>query len=205
MNQSDHATICVQTLAVSDTFSILDLFQHFAHQHWAVLLDSADSQHPDSRFDIMVAQPVATLVTQGKSTSISHGETHTSSQQNPIDLLSQWQDSLFPQSKINPSELVEQLPFCCGALGYFAYDLGRRFEQLPQLAQKDSQSPDMAVGLYSWAVVRDNHSNKTYLCWHNQYPAPQANELLALLNQKPAATHFKVHGQWQAYGQSGLC
>jgi len=206
MSPSDHATICVQPLAVSDTFSILDLFQHFAHQPWAMLLDSADSQHPDSRFDIMVAQPVATLVTRGQITDITHNKQQSQSQShhNPIDLLSQWQQLLFPQSNsTQTNELTSVLPFSCGALGYFSYDLGRRFEQLPNMAEFDTQSPDMAVGLYSWAVIKDNLSNKTYLSWHKDYEAPTSKALLSLLSTGVADTSFSLKGAWQANMDKG--
>jgi para-aminobenzoate synthetase component 1 len=47
------------------------------------------------------------------------------------------------------------LPFIGGALGLFGYDLGRRFERLPAVAQQDIQVPDMAVGIYDWALLRN--------------------------------------------------
>ncbi len=49
------------------------------------------------------------------------------------------------------------LPFQGGALGLFGYDLGRRFEILPDTAARDIALPDMAIGLYDWALIVDHH------------------------------------------------
>ena len=54
-------------------------------------------------------------------------------------------------------EVISQathLPFIGGALGLFGYDLGRRFERLPSLAARDVTIPEMAVGIYDWALLR---------------------------------------------------
>jgi para-aminobenzoate synthetase component 1 len=55
------------------------------------------------------------------------------------------------------------LPFTGGALGYFSYDLGRRFERLPVLAADDEKMPEMAVGIYDWAVVVDHRERRSWL------------------------------------------
>ncbi len=43
---------------------LLEYFSAIAAEPWAMLLDSAASNHVNSRFDIVVARPVATLVYQ---------------------------------------------------------------------------------------------------------------------------------------------
>ena len=48
-------------------------------------------------------------------------------------------------------------------MGYFSYDLGRRIETVPQHASNDLEIPDMAVGLYNWAVVVDHHKRRSWL------------------------------------------
>ncbi len=61
----------------------------------------------------------------------------------------------------------EDLPFQGGALGLFGYDLGRRFESLPEIAQQDIVLPDMAVGIYDWALVVDHQRQTVSLLSHN--------------------------------------
>lgn len=54
-------------------------------------------------------------------------------------------------------------PFQGGAVGYFAYDLGRHLERLPRLAVDDLEMPDLYVGLYSWVIAHDHLRNRTWL------------------------------------------
>lgn len=55
------------------------------------------------------------------------------------------------------------LPFLGGALGLFGYDLGRRFESLPAHAVADIALPDMAVGIYDWALIVDHQRREVSL------------------------------------------
>ncbi|HBX22518.1 MAG TPA: aminodeoxychorismate synthase, component I, partial [Desulfotomaculum sp.] len=46
-------------------------------------------------------------------------------------------------------------PFNGGAVGYFSYDLGRRFEVIPSLAVDDLATPDLCLGFYDVVVAVD--------------------------------------------------
>jgi len=173
------------------------LFSALSGQPWAMLLDSAQADHPNSRYDILVANPVATLVTRGTQTTIEFAGGRIFSQADPLRLLEHWQQQLL--GKFEPSSNCT-LPFVGGALGYFAYDLGRRFESLPELAEDDIRIPEMAVGIYNWALVYDHHHQQATLvsC------GPQAEQVqaqmeqwltrLKIAEQKP----FRLTGSWQA-------
>ncbi|MGR2462613.1 aminodeoxychorismate synthase component I, partial [Salmonella enterica] len=56
----------------------------------------------------------------------------------------------------------------------FGYDLGRRFESLPEIAQQDIVLPDMAVGIYDWALVVDHQRQTVSLLSHNDVNARRA-------------------------------
>ncbi|MGH8751290.1 MAG: aminodeoxychorismate synthase component I, partial [Burkholderiales bacterium] len=60
------------------------------------------------------------------------------------------------------------LPFCGGALGYFSYDLARRIERLPNLAEDMEKLPEMAIGIYDWALVVDHHARRSVLASHGR-------------------------------------
>ena len=78
------------------------------------------------------------------------------------------------RSSVDPLELLRralgevdtiggELPFTGGAIGCFAYDLGRRFERLPAIAARDIDFPEMVVGIYDWAYVIDHRDKRAWL------------------------------------------
>lgn len=140
-------------------------FKPLSSQPWAMLLHSGFADHAHSRFDIIVAQPCATLVTHGQTTVISEGEATTTSIVDPLALVHQQQVKHNLQPQAHP-----HLPFLGGALGLFGYDLGRRFETLPSQADADITLADMAVGIYDWALIIDNQRQEVSLI---SYDDPQ--------------------------------
>ncbi|WP_276202049.1 hypothetical protein [Salinivibrio socompensis] len=119
------------------------LFDQIAHQPWAMLLHSATRTHPDSRFDILVADPVATITARHNQVTTCYADgTTTTHDQDPFHWVAELQAQLLPAA-----EPIAPWPFIGGALGYFGYDLGRCVEVLPALAKDELEVPDMAVGL----------------------------------------------------------
>ncbi|URQ62584.1 aminodeoxychorismate synthase component 1 [Pantoea alhagi] len=170
--------------------ALSELFGRVAHLPWAMLLSSGSADHPDSRFDIMVADPVATLETRGEVTRIRKGDVVTESAADPLSLLQAEQASLL--SAVAPRD---DLPFQGGALGLFGYDLGRRFERLPQQAIADIATPDMATGIYNWALIADHQQQTLTLVDHQP-----ADARLRWLNSlpPPIAAPFRLTRRWQS-------
>ena len=166
------------------------LFERIAHQPWATLLDSgqmlnASTGMPGSqygRYDILVAEPFITLVTTGEHTEVSQNGEISLSNEDPFlilkTLLGQYQAS------------VSSFPFAGGALGYFGYDLGRRLEKLPSLAQFDAHLPDMMIGIYDWAVVVDHREKTCHL-------VSSAFQASTKANWSTLCAHFEVPYQTQ--------
>ncbi|MBY7913244.1 aminodeoxychorismate synthase component 1 [Vibrio fluvialis] len=165
------------------------LFSKVESQPWAMLLRSASDTHIDSRFDILVAHPIVTLTTFGDETEVREPSGVTLSQDDPFELLATLQQHYLPAL-----QYTDDLPFIGGALGYFAYDLGRRVERLPSLAKHDLTAPDMAVGLYEWAIVVDHQLKTARVIGQN---IENAESLLADGNQKPL-TPFALSSPWQS-------
>ena len=124
-----------------------------------------DSGHPGShygRFDIIAAAPQCLLETRGTNTSVRYCDGRIeASAQDPFYLLKQ----LLP---IDQTTHSNSFPFIGGALGYFGYDLGRRVETMPSLAQADIGLPDMSVGIYPWAIVQDHAQQQSWLVINEQ-------------------------------------
>lgn len=167
------------------------LFSRIESQPWAMLLRSASNTHIDSRFDVLVAKPIATLETIASDTHIRTESQQTVSQDDPFLLLDELQQQLLPNLELDASW---DLPFVGGALGYFSYDLGRRVESIPEIASKDLHTSDMAVGLYEWAVVVDHKLKKACLVGQNIKQAWQW-----LNEQSPSVSEdFTLIGDWQS-------
>ncbi len=131
------------------------LFAPWADRRWAVFLDSGFPRSRQGRYDIIAAEPMVTLVTRGNLTEIRENGNIRLSPEDPFQLVRQ----ALGKSAATPPEL----PFCGGAIGYFGYDLARRLEKLPELALDEENSPEMAVGIYDWAVVVDHLQRRTWL------------------------------------------
>jgi para-aminobenzoate synthetase component 1 len=180
---------------------------------WAMLLHSGFADHAHNRFDIVVADPVITLETRGETTRISRADDDFDSPADPLSLLKQALDACELSATTNPD-----LPFQGGALGLFGYDLGRRFESLPELAEADLDVPDMAVGIYRWALIVDHQLQRVSLLSHDD--PQQRLAWLEALHATPTKP-FTLTSPWrsnmtreeygekfrqvQAYLQSGDC
>ena len=153
---------------------------------WAVWLDSAGL----GRYDILCAQPVATLVTRGAETEITDAAGMRHSNDDPFDLIR--------QQLGEPVATMPSIPFCGGASGYWGYDLARLIKLLPALAQDAERLPDMAVGIYDWAIVFDHQQKTAQLVSQQRYAETEALlpgilERLQCADGLPADT-FSVKG-----------
>lgn len=148
-------------------------YEAVADRPWSVFLDGGCRNPMQSRYDIVAADPWCTLVTRGAMTQV---RTETSTRVLPDDPFALLARAL---GRIVPSEA--DLPFCGGAIGYFGYDLGRRIERIPEIAVDDMQLPEMAIGLYRWALVVDHVEARAWLATSGDHACPESvwRELLA--------------------------
>lgn len=139
------------------------LFTKIADEPWSMFLDSAYPEIDLGRYDIIVGRPMVTFETNGDSTRVIEliNNKETKSNEDPFLLLKKY---LGKQEKN-----LSGLPFCGGAVGYFSYDLGRKIEVLPEVAKQDVHMPDMAIGIYDWAVVVDHHQRRSWLASHCRF------------------------------------
>jgi len=135
------------------------IFARIADRPWAVFLDSGQPHSQFGHYDIMAADPFVRLVTKGEYTEILDSKGHEVSTQDPFELLK----SRLANYSLNQAEL----PFEGGAIGYFAYDLARRVDDLPIQALDAENIPQMMVGIYDWAVVVDHRLSRAWLVSHS--------------------------------------
>jgi para-aminobenzoate synthetase component 1 len=155
-------------------------FRTLAGLPWATWLDSAAASGRD-RFDVLVADPYVTLRTRGTTTEIAARDGATKrSQRSPFELVREQLGDI--------AAGTAGLPFAGGAVGYFGYDLGRRLERIPSIAAADIAMPDLAIGIYDWAVVVDHAARRTSLVGNGRNARTFASwsELGARLSTAPA-------------------
>ena len=167
------------------------LFSKLRNRRWPVMLDSANTGCPIGRYDIIAADPFITLETRGEETLIQRTSGRETSAEDPFALL---------ETVLKPfKQARSDLPFTGGAIGYFGYDLGRRIEKLPSQAEDAEHIPDMAVGIYDWAVIIDHHLQRCWLASFGVNPQTRSdwNDIKAVLSGPVNAdsADFKVVGE----------
>jgi len=153
----------------------------------AVWLDSAGL----GSYDILCARPVATLVTHGMKTEITDAMGVKVSSGDPFDLI---REQLGKTAVSMPG-----IPFAGGALGYLSYDLAQRI-MTPQAQAQDLKClPDMAIGIYDWAIVLNHQESSAQLVSHLRFAETEIllPQILDRLNRagEVSAEPFSVQGR----------
>ena len=145
------------------------LFAKIADEPWSMFLDSAYPEIDLGRYDIFVARPMLTIETNDKETCVIDkvNDKETRYSRDPFLIVKEYLG--------NQEQNFSGLPFCGGAVGYFSYDLGRKIEVLPELAMQDVFLPEMAIGIYDWAVIVDHHLRQSWLASHCRFPETTEN------------------------------
>jgi len=163
------------------------LFARIKKMHWPMFLDSGQAINPETqrpgsqfgRYDILVANPIMTFVTQGEVTTINNRGEETFSNEDPFLIVKR-------SLKLTPAQRGD-FPFTGGAIGYFAYDLARRVEVLPESALNDTHLPEMMIGLYDWAVIVDHREKTAHLVSNQFYLSPAEWEMLCKIFSEEVA------------------
>jgi para-aminobenzoate synthetase component 1 len=161
------------------------LYDRIADLQWAVFLDSGRPYSRQGRFDLIAADPFITLVTRGGTTQVNGPEEQRAYPDDPFELIR--------HSLGEPADSHPEIPFVGGAIGFFGYDLARRLEQLPSIAEDDIGMPEMAVGIYDWALVVDHQQKKSHLVGQGRDPRTvrRWQELTALFSERTPAVERK--------------
>ncbi|MBB6523225.1 aminodeoxychorismate synthase component I [Pseudoteredinibacter isoporae] len=133
-----------------------ELFKRISGLNDAVWLDSCCHGERSGRYDIMSALPLRKLIHENGTSFICEEGDKREFHGDFFELLDQQIQSL-------PSECANNHIFCGGLIGYISYDFGM---QLPfnKVTASPNKLPlaDAQLGLYSWALVQDHHSQRSW-------------------------------------------
>lgn len=137
------------------------LFSDFAGRPGSVLLDSGMIMDGLSRYSFICTDPFLTITARGKRVEIRKENGGSRGievlEGNPLDIIGE----LMKQYEMNREGCP--FPFTGGAAGFFAYDLGRQLEELPDIAEDDLGVPDCWLGFYDVVAAVDHVAGTVYL------------------------------------------
>jgi para-aminobenzoate synthetase component 1 len=183
--------------------SAVQVFSNFQHLPWAMLLDTCNNQLSDGRYDIIVHSPVAKLVVKNKQLVVTAAEewstlieTEPSVNKGcPFERLEEVHNKF--KSMVNVTD-ASPLPFLCGALGYFNYDLNIQLDGIQDTVPDEYSSPDLAVGIYDQSLIFDNKTNKVFCCYIDNKRAELLKDLTTDKTKTKTTTDFQQLSHWQA-------
>lgn len=137
------------------TQTAFELFQAFKEDPYCFLLDSSMENKRLGRFSFMGSKPFLVMKSKGRRITLKDKKKETVMEGNPFDVL----QDLLKKYKLDDSC---DIPFCGGAVGYFAYDMCHHIEKLTTSAVDDIDLPDCYFGFYDCILAVDHQQNKVY-------------------------------------------
>ena len=159
---------------------------------WGIWLDSGKPHQNRGRYDIISAAPDKQLVSDHTGSYCIEGKHRR-------DYSSAWEslrqelvlDSIAPAPE-------DSLPFYHGALGYLGYDLGRQLEMLHDSTTDDSGLPELAIGIYGWALLQDHRERRSWFSCRPGFDQVRKAELLERLqNAQTESSRIDVSNQFK--------
>ena len=187
------------------------VFEAFQEQSWAMLLDTCNNQLSDGRYDIIVYSPVVKLVQQSTllvesassawNSLLDRNNNSSDIDENcPFERISEIHQRFCESVQVQEET---ELPFLCGALGYFNYDLNTRTANIPDANPAQYGTPDSCVGIYDQCLIFDNKLHKVYCCYLDEARAQAMIRLASDYLQsdraaKASLLSFSLSSEWES-------
>ncbi|MDR4503430.1 MAG: aminodeoxychorismate synthase component I [Candidatus Scalindua sp.] len=120
-------------------------------------LDSSLTESPVGRYSFIGYDPFFTILSKGRDIVFQDRQGTTKKRGNPFDELRTLLDKFHVEDK------HDTVPFTCGAVGYFGYDLCHFIEKLPTTTIDDIGFPEMYFSFYDIMVALDHLENRCYI------------------------------------------
>ena len=147
----------VKTLS-ADLLTPVGAFLSIAErQKYAFLLESVEGGEKIGRYTFLGAQPRRVITARGRELTIREGSHVERRQGSVIELLRQY------LRQYRPTTVPNLPPFTSGGVGYFAYDMVRQFERLPERAKDDLGLPDCVFTFYDRLLAFDHLRHQVHI------------------------------------------
>ena len=126
-------------------------------QKYAFLLESVEGGERIGRYTFVGAQPRMIITARGQNISVRRGTKEEELSGNVTDVL---RETLRQYRSASVPGLP---PFAGGGVGYFAYDMVRQFERLPERAKADVNLPDCIFTFYDRLLAFDHLKHQLHI------------------------------------------
>ena len=168
-----------------------NIFSHIQQREGTVYLDSAAKSHTNANFSVFAWAPQYTIEADLKISSVyKDGELIETTNQDPLSVI----DKYLTLAKLSDTDL----PFAGGAIGYWDYELGGRFESLPPPRNADISLPNMYFGIYDTLILIDHQAQQTYFVSQAQSAQAHFEQLFELAVKPVDFTPFDLTSDWQS-------
>ena len=153
-----HTLIPVYRTVTADLETPVSAFLRIAaHEPEAFLLESVEGGERIGRYTFIGIRPYKKLVSRGTSIVATDGK---KVRRFESDIFTELKRAL---SEHNPAKLPGLPPFTAGAVGFFAYDVVRQIERLPELAADELGVPDACLMFFDEVLAFDHVKKEIYL------------------------------------------
>src|SRR5579862_7483412 len=163
MIQPDFKSFCKlarqgNLVPVYDTLTPVSAYLRLAqHARYACLLESVEGGEKIARYTFVGANP-SEVFRYVNGACVLEGESRVSwTQSNPLDFLRHRVE------RYRPVRLPGLPPLVAGAIGYFAYDMVRLFERIPDTTRDDLGMDDALMMFYLVLVVFDHVRRRVWI------------------------------------------
>ena len=147
----DHTLVPVYRTVTADLETPVSAFLRMADEEpEAFLLESVEGGEHVGRYTFIGIAPYKKMVARGRSLEVTEGKK-----------LRKFEGDVFEELKLalgghTPARLAGLPPFTAGAVGFFAYDVVRLIERLPELAKDELGVPDACLMFFDQVLAFDH-------------------------------------------------
>ena len=144
------------------------LMERHQHRDYSLWLDSAAAEHSNSRYHVLLKDPVFFLQATPRGADLLMLD-------DTFSLASIAQQAVKGQPFLEAANTLlttlaakisvakgPALPFNGGFAGYLSYDLGRQIERIPDTNAAEYETPFAGLGFYTTALIIDKHRHQLW-------------------------------------------